>query len=190
MATVVYVILIAIALALAIFAVIVQRGASIVKLDAKLVGSGLLAGALQLGAAVVGYGIGRWILSADLVRDHSIFWVHVLAGFLLAVIGIRMLLQAFARHTILEHRIDMIDMKYDTILFLRLCLNALVAGISCGLLEVNLLTMLVAVFAAALIFVVLGYLSGRIFGGESSGKAYALGGSLLCLIGICLQVIG
>ncbi len=190
MAAILYVILIAVALSLAIFAVVVQRGASVVKLDKRLIGSGLSAGAIQLAAALAGYGIGTWILHADIVERHSSFWEHVLAGVLLAIVGIRMLFQAFQKKTILEHRVDRIDMKRDSIEFLRLCLNAFVAGIACGILEVTLWVMLIVVFALALLFVLLGYYSGRAFGDEFSRKAYAIGGCILCALGVCLQVFG
>lgn len=190
MTAVIYVILIAVALSLAIFAVVVQRGASIAHLDKGLILSGLLAGAIQLGAGLAGYGIGAWILYADLVEKHSQFWIHVLAGILLAVVGIRMLAQAFRKHAILEHRIEKIDMKSDSIAFFRLCLNAFVAGIACGVLEVSLLLMLITVFFMALIFVIIGYFSSRAYGDEFSRKAYAIGGSILCILGVCLQVVG
>lgn len=190
MAAIIYVILIAVALSLAIFAVVVRRGASIAKLDKRLVGSGLLAGVIQLAAGLAGYGIGSLILRADLAKDHSAFWVHVLAGVLLAIVGIRMLMQAFQKHAILEHRIERIDMKSDSIAFLRLCLNALVAGVACGIMQVTLWVLLLVVFVMALIFVFLGYYSGRVFGDEFSRKAYAIGGSILCVLGVCLQVFG
>lgn len=190
MAAIIYVILIAVALSLAIFAVVVQRGASVVKLDTRLIGSGLSAGAIQLAAALAGYGIGTWILHADIVEKHSIFWIHVLAGILLAIVGVRMLFQAFQKKDILEHRMERIDMKHDSIAFLRLCLNAFVAGIACGVLEVTLWVMLVVLFAMALVFVLLGYYSGRAFGDEFSRKAYAIGGGILCALGVCLQVFG
>lgn len=190
MAAVIYVILIAVALSLAIFAVVVQRGASIVNLDKRLIGSGLTAGAIQLAACLAGYGIGKAILHADIVDKHSTFWVHVLAGILLAIVGIRMLFQAVQKKTILEHRVERINMKNDSIAFFRLCLNALVAGVACGILEVTLWVLLVGIFVTALVFVLLGYYSGRAFGDEFSRKAYAIGGSILCALGVCLQVFG
>lgn len=190
MAAIIYVILIAVALSLAIFAVVVQHGASIVKLDNRLIGSGLLAGVIQLAAGLAGYGIGTLILQADLVDNHSVFWVHMFAGILLVIVGIRMLFQAFQKHAILEHRMERINMKDDTIAFLRLCLNALVAGIACGVLQITLWMLLVVVFVMALVFVLLGYYSGRAYGDEFSRKAYAIGGGILCVLGVCLQAFG
>ncbi len=188
--TILYVIMIAVGLAMAIYAVAAQKGASIVELDVRLIESSLIAGAMQFAAAIAGYGIGVWILSRELTHESNLFWVHVAAGFLLAVIGIRMLMTAFQKHTILEHRMEKIDMKADTISFLHLTLNALVSGIACGLMEVNLIVMLAAIFVASNLFVIAGYLTGRAYGGESGSKAYAIGGGLLCIVGVCLQVVG
>ncbi len=190
MSTIVYIVVIALALALAVFAVAEEKGASIVKLDKRLVASGAVAGAMQLVSAIIGYGIGVLILSRELAANRSIYLIHVLAGFLLALIGIRMLIQGFKKHTILEHRMELIDMKADTIAFLRLGLNALFAGLAMGLIEANLMLLLACIFLASLLFVVAGYFGGRAYGGESSSRAYAIGGGLLCAVGVCLQVIG
>ncbi len=187
---IVYVILVAVALALAVFAVAVQKGASIVNLDRRLVESGIVAGVMQLAAAVVGYGFGALILSREIAAQKNVYWIHVLAGFLLAVIGIRMLMLAFQKRTILEHRMEKIDVKADTIAFLRLCFHSLLAGIAFGLTEVNLLFMLLMIFLTTIAFAIAGYLSGRAYGGESNNKAYAIGGGVLCVVGICLQIIG
>ncbi|MEE3419975.1 MAG: manganese efflux pump [Lachnospiraceae bacterium] len=188
--TIAYAILIAAAMSMAVFAVTVQRGASVAKLDKNLLLSGLVSGALQLGATLAGYGIGKLILMKEHERGDSHFWPNVLAGILLLVVGIRMLLLAFRKQTILEHRIEKIDMKSDTLCFLRLCINAFVGAIACSLLGVSLLAMILSVFAASLVVVIAGYEVSRSFGDLSSSKAYAIGGSVLCAMGVILQVVG
>lgn len=187
---VLYVILIALALALAIYAVVVQRGASIVKLNSKLAASSLAAGVIQLGATIAGYGIGRWFLYEEMDGQRSHYWVRVLAGILLAVVGVRLLLLGFKKQNILEHREEQIDMKRDLVTFLRLCVNAFVAGIAFGILQVQLVLALIAVSVLAVAFVIIGYLSGRAYGGGSSNKAYAIGGGIMCAVGIFLQIFG
>ncbi|HUM82562.1 MAG TPA: manganese efflux pump [Lachnospiraceae bacterium] len=184
---VLFVILIAVGLALGIYGVVVQRGALVVKLDRKMTFISIIWGALSLAAACAGYGIGKWILSGD-IAGHSIFWAHVLAGVLLAAIGIRMLIRAFKKHSVFEHRMENIDIKHDTILSLQLCGNALLAGVACGLLEYSLLLVILAFFLAAVLFAVGGYVSGRSLGIAPSSKAYAIGGGLLCLLSILLQL--
>ncbi len=182
-----FIVALAIGMALSICAVVMQRGANIVKLDKKMILSGLAVGAVMLAATCAGYGIGTWILSRAL-KDHSLFWIHALAGFLLAVVGIRMLVKAFRKKTILEHRMEKIDIREDTVLALPLCADAFCVGIVCGLLMMHIGAVIVAVFLASLLFVVLGYVGGQNWGVALIGKTYGIGGSILCVLGIILQL--
>lgn len=184
-----YSILIAAALAAGIFATVSESGANIVKLDKRLTGMGLLTGALQLGGTALGYLIGKWILTGEVAHERSLFWSHVLAGVLLAVVGIRMLLAAFSKKTRLEHRIEKINMQEDTLNVLRLCVNSLLAGVACGLMEFNLFVLILTVFIATTLSTVGGYISGRAYGADSTKQAWAGGGALLCVIGVILQLL-
>ncbi len=182
----IFVILIAVALALGIYGVVVQRGAQVVKLDRKMTFMAIAGGGISLAAACAGYCIGRWLLTGD-ISGHSVFWVHVLSGVLLAAIGIRMLVSAFRSKNCVEHRMENIDMRHDVMLFLRLCINAFIAGVACGILEFSLLAVVLAFFCAAAVFTAVGYISGRAFGGGPSSKAYLIGGIILCMMSILLQ---
>lgn len=184
-----YIILIAVALAFGIYGVVVQRGANLVRIDGRTAQMGLIWGALELFAVLAGYGIGNWILHFELERDRSIFWIHVLAGAILAAIGIHMLMRAFRKKTFLEHRMENIDMRADTILSLHACLHGCFAGIACGLLSLGFLQTLVSIFVISAAFAVAGYISGRAWGAEPSTRAYAIGGGLLCAVSIALQLI-
>ena len=170
----IYVILISAALALGIYGVVVQRGANLVRIDGRTAQMALIWAAFQLLAALAGYGIGSWILHFELERDRSIFWIHILAGVILAGIGVRMLLTAFKKKTFLEHRMENIDIREDTLLSLRMCVHGCFAGIACGLLRLGLVQMLVCTFVISALFAVAGYISGRAWGAEPRDKAYAL----------------
>jgi len=185
----IYVILISAALALGIYGVVVQRGANLVRIDGRTAQMALIWAAFQLLAALAGYGIGSWILHFELERDRSIFWIHILAGVILAGIGVRMLLTAFKKKTFLEHRMENIDIRQDTLLSLRMCVHGCFAGIACGLLRLGLVQMLVCTFVISALFAVAGYISGRAWGAEPSDKAYAIGGGLLCVVSIVLQIL-
>lgn len=185
-----YSILIAVALAAGIFATVSESGANIVKLDKRLTAMGLSTGALQIGGTVAGYFIGKWILSGETSRDdRSLFWGHVLAGVLLAIVGVRMLLTALQKKTRFEHRIEKINLQEDTVRVLRLCVNALLAGVACGIMEFNLPVLIIAVFVTCTLSAVFGYISGRSYGAQSSKEAYAGGGVLFCVLGVILQLL-
>ena len=184
-----YVIAIAAALAFGIYGVVVQRGANLVRIDSRTMEMALIWGGLELCALLPGYGIGSWILRFEMERDRSPFWVHLLAGVILAGIGVRMLMRAFRKKSFLEHRMENIDIQEDILLSLRMCVHGCFAGIAAGLLRLSLLQMLVCVFVISALSAAAGYISGRSWGAEPSGKAYAISGGLLCVVSIALQLI-
>lgn len=182
------ILVISLSLALATYAIAAQRGANLVKLDRYTLIMSAIWGILEFAAAFAGYGAGRWVLAREIGTDHSPFWIHVLAGVLLAAVGLRMLMQAFRKKTLLEHRMESVDIRTDVILSLRLCLQALFLGISCGLLMVPLQGFLLSVFAFSAVFAGIGYVSGRANGALFIDQAIGLGGGLLCILGIVLQI--
>ena len=99
-----------------------------------------------------------------------------------------MLLQAFKKKTFLEHRMESVDIRTDVLLSMRTCLSALLLGIACGLLMVPLRGFLLSVFGFCGIFAGIGYVSGRANGAVWTDQAIGLAGSLLCLMGILLQI--
>lgn len=183
---VLFVIMIAAALSLDIFGALCNRGALIVKMDRKVAGIVASCAGMQLAASCAGYGLGTLLLKNGM-KEHSAFWVHAFAGVLLAAIGVRMLVQAFRKNSTREHRMDDIDIKTDLMISLGQCINALLAGIACGIMTYNFLYMVIAVALGTALFAAVGYFSGRSFGLTPSHKAYAIGGGLLCLISIALQ---
>ena len=66
----------------------------------------------------------------------------------------------------------------------------LLAGVACGIMQFNLLSVILTVFAATAVFAIFGYISGRAYGGEQSSRiAGAVGGGLLCAVGVLLQIL-
>ena len=184
-----FIILISAGLAFGIYGVVIQQGANLVRMDARTAAMGLVWGAIQLCASLIGYGTGRWVLNLEMGRDHSIFWANLLAGLILAGIGIRMLMKALQKKTFLEHRMEQLDIRQDFLLALRMCVHGLFAGIACGLLQYSLPVLLICAFVISVISAVGGYFSGQIWGAEPCSRAFGFGGALLFLIGIALQVL-
>lgn len=182
------ILIISLALALGTYGVAAQRGANLVKLDRNTLIMSALWGVLELAAAFAGYGAGRWVLASEISSDHSVFWTHVLAGVLLAMVGISMLMQAFKKKTFLEHRMESVDIRTDVLLSMRACLSALLLGIACGLLLVPIKGFLLSVFGFCVLFAGIGYVSGRANGAILTDQAIGLAGCLLCILGICLQI--
>ncbi|MBQ8328985.1 MAG: hypothetical protein IJX83_05085, partial [Lachnospiraceae bacterium] len=61
-------------------------------------------------------------------------------------------------------------------------------GIACGLLMLPMRGFLLSVFGLSAIFAGIGYVSGRANGAVLTDQAVGLAGSLLCILGICLQI--
>ena len=182
------IIIISLALALGTYGIVAQRGANLVKLDRYTLLMSAIWGTMELAAAFAGYGAGRWILTRGVVTEHNLYWVHVLAGLLMAAVGLRMLLQAFRKKSFFEHRMERVDIRADVLLSLRLCLQALFLGIACGLLSLPIKGFLLSVFGLSAVFAGIGYVSGRANGAVLTDQAVGLAGSLLCIFGICLQI--
>ena len=145
-------------------------------------------GTLELAFALIGCMAGRWVLTGRIAAEQNRFWIHILAGVLMAAVGLRMLLQAFQKKTLLEHRMETVDIKADTVLSLRLCIQAMLLGISCGLLRLPVHILLISVFGFSAIFAGIGYVSGRANGALFTDQATGISGGLLCILGIVLQI--
>lgn len=182
------ILVISLALALSTYGIAAHRGANLVKLDRYTVIMSAIWGGLELIAALVGYAAGRWVEAGRIPAEQNRFWVHVLAGVLMAAVGVRMLMHALQKKTLLEHRMETVDIKTDTVLSLRLCAQALFLGISCGLLQLPISIFLFCVFGFSAIFAGIGYVSGRANGALFTDQATGIGGALLCVLGIVLQI--
>ena len=184
-----FILLIAMAMACDIFGIVVQRGANLVRIDVRTALMSLLWAVFELLAILAGYVAGSWLLGLELTEHRSLFWVHVISGVILAAIGVRMFMLAFGKRIILEHRMEKVDFRTDILLALRLCVHGLLAGIVCGLLCFSLPQVIAAAFLISAASAVAGYISGRAWGVSPSGTAYAIGGGLMCALGLALQVL-
>lgn len=182
------IIVISLALALGTYGIAAQRGANLVRLDRFTLIMSAIWGILELAAAFAGYGGGRWILAGETGTEGRMLRMHILAGVLLAAVGISMVLQALRKKTFLEHRMESVDIRTDTLLSMKLCLQALLLGISCGLLMVPMPGFLLNVFGFCAVFAGIGYVSGRANGALFTDQAVGIGGGLLCLLGLFIQI--
>ena len=152
--------------------------------------AGIAAGCLLAGKILLHYfQLESYHLSFDL-RERDIFLVHIIAGALLVVAGMRMLFLAFERKTLVEHRMDEIDVRHDAILGIRLCLLSLMAGVALGLLEYSLKEVLLVIGCMSVCFTAAGYFAGRAYGVGLCRRAYMVSGALLCAAGVLVQLPG
>ena len=86
------ILVISLALALSTYGIAAHRGANLVKLDRYTVIMSAIWGGLELIAALVGYAAGRWVEAGRIPAEQNRFWVHVLAGVLMAAVGVRVVI--------------------------------------------------------------------------------------------------
>lgn len=172
---------------LGIYGIVARRGANIVCLDMRMVWMAVIWGILQLTTAGLGYGAGVLLLRADSHVQTGGDPAHIAACVLLAGCGARMILFGLRKKTILEHRMERINMQEDTLLCLRCCGLSAAAGCAFGLLRYPLAAMVAAAFGSACLCTILGYLGGRIYGTLRTDAAQIAGGALLCGLA-CLLV--
>ena len=89
-----FIFLIGAAISAGIFGKVTTRGAQLVKFDRRLAVMAAIWGVCALGETWLGHLIGRSILSFDL-KERDILLVHIIAGAILVVAGMRMLFLAF-----------------------------------------------------------------------------------------------
>ena len=169
-----FIFLIGAAISAGIFGKVTTRGAQLVKFDRRLAAMAVIWGVCALGETWLGHLTGRWILSFDL-KERDILLVHIIAGVILVVAGMRMLFLAFERKTLIEHRMDEIDVM---------------AGAALGLLEYSLKEVLLVIGCMSVCFTAAGYFAGRTYGVGLCRRAYMVSGALLCAAGVLVQLPG
>jgi len=179
--------IVTIALSLCVFGLVERRGAMLVRLDGRVLLMALIFGAVFLAASCAGYGLGKWILKSDL-GGRQIFWIDLVSGLILIGAGSRLILRALSRDSFLEHRMETVDIRHDTLLCLKSCVPDLMAGVVCGLLEVSFGGLMAAVFCGDLAAAAGGYTFGRANGSTLGRGCWAVSGALLCGLGVALQI--
>ncbi|MCR5295743.1 MAG: manganese efflux pump MntP family protein [Lachnospiraceae bacterium] len=184
---VIFVVVLASALSLGIFAMVVQRGALLVRFDRRTGAMAFIWGAISLLMTLAGYGIGRLVLLGD-IGKRDVFWVHVVCGIFLVLDGFRMFYRAFEKKTFIERRMEKVDMRQESLLCLQFAVSSMMAGIVCGLLEIGMIKVILSFFGLSTVSAVIGYFNGRANGPAYSDRAYLAGGVILCAAGVWLQL--
>ena len=178
-------ILLSIGLGMDAFAVSVCKGISMKKMNwKKACIIGLYFGGFQAIMPVIGYFFGSSFESIITNIDH---W---LAFILLAIIGAKMIQEAFQKEE--EEYNEDISVKTMIVLSIATSIDALAVGITFAFLKVNLLLAITLIGTITFILSVIGTKIGNRFGDKYKSKAELAGGIILIIIGlkILLEHIG
>ena len=178
-------ILLCIGLGMHAFAVSVCKGISMKKMNwKKACIIGLYFGGFQAIMPVIGYFFGSSFESIITNIDH---W---LAFILLAIIGTKMIQEAFQKEE--EEYNEDISVKTMLVLSIATSIDALAVGITFAFFKVNLLLAITLIGTITFILSVIGTKIGNKFGDKYKSKSELAGGIILIIIGlkILLEHIG
>ena len=171
---------IALGLSMDAFAVSICKGLSVKKAGLK---QGAICGAwfggFQAMMPIIGFFLGRLFAGAIEAFDH---WV---AFGLLAVIGINMLKEAFAKECDCEG--NNADFSFKTMLLMAVAtsIDAMAVGISLAMAgDVNIWLAVALIGTVTFILSAVGVKVGNVFGSRFEKKAQAAGGIILILLGL------
>ncbi|NLT31120.1 MAG: manganese efflux pump [Propionibacterium sp.] len=126
---------------------------------------------------LLGYFLGTGFRDAIASIDH---WI---AFGLLALIGAHMLIEAFREHDEQRPRLDT-GIRAMFVLAVATSIDALAAGISFALLEVNIWIAAVLITVVTFVITLIGVKLGSAFGGRFQKPAEIVGGVILILMGV------
>ncbi len=177
--------LIAVGLSMDAFAVAVCKGLSMKSMDKKrALVIALYFGSFQALMPLIGYFLGVRFQGKINSIDH---WI---AFFLLCIIGINMLKEAFGGEE--EECDDAVDVKSMVLLALATSIDALAVGITFAFLNVDIVPAVSFIGVITFILSFVGVKIGNVFGRKYKKKAEFTGGIILIIIGtkILLEHLG
>lgn len=172
-------IFLAVGLAMDAFAVSIAMGLKIPVKDKWKIAlrAGLFFGIAQGVMPLIGWALGTKFSSYIESFDH---WI---AFILLAIIGGKMIYEAFSPDEEEDNEVDT-GMKRMFILAIATSIDALAVGVSFAFLNVNIISAVLIIGIITLVTSAIGVIIGKIFGDMFSGKAEIIGGVILILIGL------
>ena len=163
------------------FAVAICKGLSMIKMKWKnAIVIAIYFGIFQALMPVIGYFLGSKLSSAVTKVDNYI------AFFLIASIGINMLIEAFKKED--EKENDSIDFKTMIVLAIATSIDALAVGVTFAFLKISIIEPIVSIGIITFFFFLLGVKIGNIFGEKYKKHAQIAGGIILILISIKILI--
>ena len=170
--------ILAVGLSMDAFAVSVCKGLAMERIDLKKAGIvGLWFGGFQALMPMIGYFIGTRFSSMIQSVDH---WV---AFILLALIGINMVRESFAKD---DEEAESGSLAFKTMLMMAVAtsIDALAVGISFAFLSVNIVSAALMIGCTTCAISMAGVKVGSVFGTRYKAKAELIGGIILILLGL------
>lgn len=163
------------------FAVAICKGLSMIKMKWKnAIVIAIYFGIFQALMPVIGYFLGSKLSSAVTKVDNYI------AFFLIASIGINMLIEAFKKED--EKENDSTDFKTMIVLAIATSIDALAVGVTFAFLKISIIEPIVSIGIITFFLSLLGVKIGNIFGETYKKHAQIAGGIILILIAIKILI--
>lgn len=163
------------------FAVAICKGLSMIKMKWKnAIVIALYFGIFQALMPIIGYLLGNKLSNAFTKVDNYI------ASFLIASIGINMLIEAFKNEK--ENENDNIDFKTMIVLAIATSIDALAVGVTFAFLKVNIIKPIISIGLITFLLSLFGVKIGNIFGEKYRKYAQIAGGVILIVIAIKILI--
>ena len=160
------------------FAVAICKGLSMIKMKWKnAIVIALYFGIFQALMPVIGYFLGSKLSNAITKVDNYI------AFFLIASIGVNMLIEAFKKEDKEEFNDD-ISIKTMIVLAIATSLDALAVGVTFAFLKISIIEPIISIGVITFLLSLLGVKIGNVFGEKHKKHAQIAGGVILILIAI------
>ena len=176
------IIIIAIGLSMDAFAVSIGKGLSVAKSKLSYyLKVGLWFGGFQALMPLIGYLLGTSFADAVAEFDH---WI---AFALLAIIGGNMIKEAVGNDDDEESNADF-SIKALFVLAVATSIDALAAGVSFAFLKTDIISSIIIIGITTVLFSIVGFKIGNIFGNRYKKRAELVGGVILITIGLKILI--
>lgn len=177
--------ILAIGLSMDAFAVSVCKGLSLSKVTLKhMLIAGAWFGFFQAIMPAAGFLLGRFF--SEIISHYA----HIVAFFLLFIVGYNMLKEAFSNDFDEDDTQGAMDVRNMAMLAVATSIDALAVGVSFAALNVNLPVAVTFIGLITFLLSCAGVKIGSIFGDRYERKAKILGGAILVILGLKILIEG
>lgn len=183
------ILIISIGLSLDVFVAVTYISVGFSKISVKnVVGLSLVFGGVQLGCLLVGNLVTLCPVLPGVHRQNVADGWEGITVLIFAGLGIYMICKGIKRETVLERRKDEIEWRTTTVLAFLTSIDAFLAGVGLGFLDIEMIAQSITLFPVTVIMVVLGVFVGYRLGLKHTRHAYWVGGALLLMASVDVMI--
>lgn len=183
------ILIVSVGLSLDVFVAVTYISVGFSRIRVKnVIGLSLLFGGVQLGSLLVGNLVTLLPMLPGVHRQNVADGWEGITVLIFAGLGIYMVCKGIRRENVLERRKDVIEWKTTTVLALLTSVDAFLAGVGLGFLDIEMIIQSVTLFPVTVVLVIMGVFVGYRLGLEHTRYAYWCGGALLLIASMDVMI--